>query len=155
MKFDPKLAELAQELANKKEFAHSGAMVDGQQTGENIYMGWTTVEPTGNIIDVTPAISSWYHESDALEGDITPDDVTSSNPVFGHFTQVVWDSSNRVGCGASRWSEEVPNYTKYYTLVFCNYLPAGNWVGEVPYQNMGHASCPACSYSAEYGSLCL
>ena len=57
--------------------------------------------------------SSWYNEIQKYD---------FNNQGFsqgtGHFTQVVWKSSNQLGCGHSSG------------FVVCNYYPAGNYQGE-------------------------
>jgi hypothetical protein len=40
----------------------------------------------------------------------------------GHFTQVVWRGSRRVGCGHSQ--------CKGMDILVCEYDPAGNWEGQ-------------------------
>jgi pathogenesis-related protein 1 len=45
----------------------------------------------------------------------------------GHYTQVVWRASVKIGCGVTSCS----NGTR--TEVICNYAPAGNFVGMNPY----------------------
>ncbi len=51
--------------------------------------------------------------------------LTVVNLGCGHYTQVVWHSTETVGCGkASCGSEEV---------WLCNYNPSGNWFGQKPY----------------------
>ena len=45
----------------------------------------------------------------------------------GHYTQIVWHSTTRVGCGAA-----VSNDGMEY-FISCNYGPAGNIIGQKPY----------------------
>jgi len=52
----------------------------------------------------------------------------------GHYKQVVWANSGKIGCGQHR----CPNL--HSVLVVCNYSPAGNYVGHSPYMKG-----PACS----------
>ncbi len=44
----------------------------------------------------------------------------------GHYTQVVWANTRRVGCGCAK------SVSGSYFFV-CNYDPPGNYVGEYPY----------------------
>ena len=45
----------------------------------------------------------------------------------GHYTQIVWEATERVGCAMI-----ICNNEEEY-MWMCNYDPAGNWVGEHPY----------------------
>ncbi|KAI5661234.1 hypothetical protein M9H77_20557 [Catharanthus roseus] len=47
--------------------------------------------------------------------------------VCGHYTQVVWRNSDRLGCARVRCS----NNTWWY--VICSYAPRGNIIGQRPY----------------------
>ena len=49
----------------------------------------------------------------------------------GHYTQVVWRGTERVGCGVAE-CDNVPDFGTG-TLWVCNYDPPGNYVGERPY----------------------
>ncbi|CAI7851912.1 unnamed protein product, partial [Closterium sp. NIES-53] len=44
----------------------------------------------------------------------------------GHYTQVVWNNSRQVGCAKASCGEDSDVWA-------CNYFPAGNFVGELPY----------------------
>jgi uncharacterized protein YkwD len=45
--------------------------------------------------------------------------------VCGHYTQIVWRDSKRLGCAVARGGGR--------EVWVCNYDPPGNWVGERPY----------------------
>jgi pathogenesis-related protein 1 len=47
----------------------------------------------------------------------------------GHLTQLLWRSTQRVGCGVAECSQGQTR-TSYWV---CNYDPPGNYVGELPY----------------------
>lgn len=49
----------------------------------------------------------------------------------GHYTQLVWRDTERVGCGVAE-CDNIPDFGPG-TLWVCNYDPAGNYVGEKPY----------------------
>ena len=53
--------------------------------------------------------------------DFTTGESTDGNAV-GHFTQVVWKSTTKVGCGFSTCGDN--------DLLVCNYSPAGNFAGQ-------------------------
>ena len=71
---------------------------------------------------------------------------------LGHYTQLVWAETNRVGCGFTSYSTD-NRRINYYV---CNYGPAGNFAGKEVYK-MGPAcsQCPAQSVcSTQYPNLC-
>ena len=49
--------------------------------------------------------------------------------VTGHYTQMVWRKSTKIGCGIARYRSG----RWYNTVLVCNYSPAGNMTGEKPY----------------------
>jgi uncharacterized protein YkwD len=106
-----KLAELAQRWANALrdrgcQFGHSGGT-----TGENLAAG------TIGTLDPASVVQMWYDEVAQYR---FPDGGFSSST--GHFTQVVWRSTRRVGCGHSQ--------CKGMDILVCEYDPAGNWEGQ-------------------------
>ncbi|XP_023570733.1 peptidase inhibitor R3HDML [Octodon degus] len=74
-------------------------------------------------------------------------------PVCTHYTQMVWASSNRLGCAIHTCdSINVWGSTWYQaSYLVCNYASKGNWLGQAPYK-MG-IPCSACPRSYE-GSSC-
>jgi uncharacterized protein YkwD len=110
------VAATAQDWANHCQFKHSGGMY-----GENIYAS------TGQS---TPAdvVGSWVSESANY-------DYASNqcNGVCGHYTQVVWAASLRLGCGVADCTQNSPLGGGAWQLWVCNYDPPGNFVGEKPY----------------------
>jgi uncharacterized protein YkwD len=106
-----KLAEIAQRWANALrdrgcQFGHSGG-----STGENLAAG------TLGTLDPGTVVKMWYDEVAQYH---FPDGGFSSNT--GHFTQVVWRATRRVGCGHSQ--------CKGMDILVCEYDPAGNWEGQ-------------------------
>uniref|UniRef100_A0A8C1YCH4 Cysteine-rich secretory protein LCCL domain containing 2 n=1 Tax=Cyprinus carpio TaxID=7962 RepID=A0A8C1YCH4_CYPCA len=75
-----------------------------------------------------------------------------SGPMCTHYTQLVWATTNRVGCAVhtcSRinvWGEVWENAI----YLVCNYSPKGNWIGEAPYRT--GRPCSQCPPS--YGGGC-
>jgi pathogenesis-related protein 1 len=76
------------------------------------------------------AVELWAGEAD--DYDYASNDCSG---VCGHYTQIVWRWSQRLGCGVavcttgSPWGSASPNWT----YVVCNYDPPGNFVGQRPY----------------------
>lgn len=69
----------------------------------------------------------------------------TSNSGVGHYTQVVWSSSIKIGCGYAYCSAINTHYH------VCNYSPAGNSAGAMPYKN--GTSCQDCPSKCE-NNLC-
>uniref|UniRef100_A0A8C6VTV5 Cysteine rich secretory protein LCCL domain containing 2 n=1 Tax=Nothobranchius furzeri TaxID=105023 RepID=A0A8C6VTV5_NOTFU len=71
---------------------------------------------------------------------------------FASFLQLVWATTNRVGCAVHTcpqmnvWGEIWENAV----YLVCNYSPKGNWIGEAPYQH--GRPCSQCPPS--YGGGC-
>ena len=55
----------------------------------------------------------------------------------GHFTQLVWKDTTKVGCGAVHCNSNVNNGASGWYLV-CEYTPRGNVIGAFK-QNVGKA----------------
>jgi pathogenesis-related protein 1 len=53
---------------------------------------------------------------------------TSPIGTAGHYTQVVWRASVRIGCAIV----ECPSVT-FHSVVLCDYSPGGNIQGQKPY----------------------
>ncbi|XP_062868989.1 cysteine-rich secretory protein LCCL domain-containing 2 [Trichomycterus rosablanca] len=75
-----------------------------------------------------------------------------SGPMCTHYTQIVWATTNRVGCAVhvcplmNVWGNTWENAV----YLVCNYSPKGNWIGEAPYQH--GRPCSQCPPS--YGGGC-
>jgi hypothetical protein len=83
--------------------------------GENIYGSSGNATPAG-------AMALWMAE--AADYDYASGDIGSA----GHYTQVVWRASVRIGCAIV----DCPALT-YHNTVICDYAPGGNISGQRPY----------------------
>ncbi|CAA6668225.1 unnamed protein product [Spirodela intermedia] len=70
------------------------------------------------------AVQSWVNEEQYYDYDSNS---CQEGKVCGHYTQVVWRNTERVGCGRVRCDSGA------YFIV-CSYDPRGNWEGEWPYR---------------------
>jgi hypothetical protein len=122
LQWDDAAATFAQEHANKGKFEHSrreNRIVNGEQCGENIAWGM----PTYSGVQSTDA---WYNEitETGSEGD-TGYGLVGGSPASprgtGHYTQVVWKDSTKLGCGTAK--------SDGGDLWVCVYCPAGNFGG--------------------------
>ncbi|MBN2825562.1 MAG: hypothetical protein JXQ76_09575 [Campylobacterales bacterium] len=100
-------------LASTGRFEH-----DSSGYGENLFAASYN---TGYL----DAINSWYSEKSSYNYANN-----SCNGVCGHYTQMVWKNSTKLGCGKATYTKG--SYSGG-TVVVCRYDPAGNYVGERPY----------------------
>ena len=119
--WDPALASIAQAYADGCRFEHSGR--DG--VGENLAAN----APPGNT--VAQAFKSWADEEAFYN---YAGNTCAAGKQCGHYTQVVWRSTTRVGCGVTSCTTGSP-FTGFpsWELWVCNYAPPGNFAGQRPY----------------------
>ncbi len=102
--WDDKLAQYAENYASKCRFQHSHSGY-----GENIAAGYPSI---------SAAIHAWYGEHN---------EYSYSSPGFsyhtGHFTQLVWRSTRKLGCGYASCDGKNGTPGKY---LVCEYSPRGN-----------------------------
>lgn len=110
---------LAADWAARCTFTHR----DPNPLGENIYAG--TAEP-----DIAEVIRYWASEK--ADFDYAANRCATGKQC-GHYTQIVWRSSVGVGCAVQRCATGSPFGGGAWSLVVCNYEPAGNYVGQKPY----------------------
>ncbi len=103
--WDSTLESYAQDYADKYDC--SGTLThSGGPYGENLAVGYSA----------EGAVEAWYDEGNDYD--------YSSCSTYDHFTQVVWKSTTKVGCGLKECGGSVGDY------IICSYDPAGNYVGE-------------------------
>ncbi|KAM5287886.1 GLIPR1-like protein 1 [Ctenodactylus gundi] len=117
MSWDATLAKAAKAWANKCKFHHSICSRRPEvchqgfsSIGENIWLG------SLSAFSPKAAITSWYNETAFYNFD-----TKSCSKICGHYTQVVWATSYKVGCGNAL----CPNLGGHGDVLFvCNYGPA-------------------------------
>ena len=72
--------------------------------GENI--GWVGAQSTDNLSeqDVADGVEAWWAEGRHIDYDDIrkyDDGLSSNGEVIGHFTQMAWAKTTKVGCGVS------------------------------------------------------
>lgn len=138
--WDPTTAAVAQEWAdllinqNPPKICHrcgdnacTPPLVPNQclsNLGENLYLAWSTGTPDQSA---STAVESWASEQQHYNFD---QNTCASGKVCGHYTQVVWSSTQRLGCGrAVRTTTD----GRTHVIWVCNYAPPGNMIGQRPY----------------------
>lgn len=114
--WDPGIAAGAQAYAENCVFQHSNSPY-----GENLY----ATTGGGSPQDV---VGSWV--SEAANYNYSSN---SCNGTCGHYTQVVWADSLRLGCGMAVCNKNSPFGGGSWEIWVCNYDPPGNYIGERPY----------------------
>merc|ERR1719189_2510620 len=73
---------------------------------------------------------SWYSEEKdydyATGGKTAECEAIGSSCMIGHFTQVVWNGSTKLGCGFAHGTSQ----GMQCTWAVCRYTPPGNYVGQ-------------------------
>ena len=102
----------AEERAGDCELIHSSGPY-----GENLFWG------SGTVYNAEDAVKLWVDEKEFYDYDSNS---CQPEQMCGHYTQVVWSTTQRVGCG--RVQCDSGDY-----FIICSYDPPGNWEGEWPY----------------------
>ncbi|KAI9112441.1 hypothetical protein K1719_016638 [Acacia pycnantha] len=115
--WDDTVAAFAQNYANQRkadcQLVHSGG---GGKYGENL--AWSSGDMSG-----VDAVKMWVDEKAFYDYNSNS---CAAGKQCGHYTQVVWKNSVRVGCAKVRCNNGG-------TFIGCNYSPPGNYNGERPY----------------------
>ncbi len=117
LKWSRSLAEFAQQWAD--ELARTTCRMQhrsGHKFGENLFIG------TAGRFRGLHAAKAWEGEKPLYKGVV----LTRSNwKPAGHYTQMIWRDTKRVGCGEAECNGML--------MVVCNYDPPGNYIGQRPY----------------------
>ena len=119
LSWDPQLAQAAAgyaaELARERAFHHSPPTARPNQ-GENLWMGTRGAYRTDEMLD------GWISEKSLYHPGVFPNVSRNGNwAAVGHYTQMVWRGSQKVGCAISSSPDN--------DVLVCRYYPAGNVMG--------------------------
>ncbi|XP_078098437.1 peptidase inhibitor 16-like [Mustelus asterias] len=130
MNWDKDLAKMAAAFAQECVWEHNN---ERGNTGENLYM-------ITSPIDLKQAVEKWYLEFT----DYTYETMDCTPKMMcGHYTQLIWANTDKVGCGTHLCEEVKGLIYKNLSLLVCNYLPPGNVLGQHPYKKGTPCSeCP-------------
>jgi Cysteine-rich secretory protein family len=121
--WDPALAAEAarwgETLAASGAFEHEGSGGDDPE-GENLWAG------TKGAYAPEEMVEGWIEEKKFFRPGRFPDNSrTGEYEDVGHYTQLMWRDTDRVGCALAAGAKE--------EVLVCRYRTAGNVVGEVPF----------------------
>jgi hypothetical protein len=122
--WDPALAadaaEWGEALAASGEFEHAPDEDEDDPQGENLWAGTRGAYAPEEMVD------GWIEEKKHFRPGRFPDiSRTGDYADVGHYTQLMWRESDRVGCALAKGAEE--------EVLVCRYRTAGNVVGERPF----------------------
>ncbi|XP_015746646.2 glioma pathogenesis-related protein 1-like [Python bivittatus] len=138
MTFDLALARIARAWANKCVWKHNPIQRyhpdrKFKPTGENMWLGSASRKP----FNPEGPIKSFHNEIKYYTFA-----THKCTKVCGHYTQVVWAASYKVGC-AIVFCPYMDGKKKNNNILVCNYGPAGNYAGVRPYKEGRPCSnCP-------------
>ncbi|NWS23886.1 GLIP1 protein, partial [Polioptila caerulea] len=123
MSWDPDLAKTAKAWAKKCMFKHNVHLKERGKVhprfsfaGENIWTG------SVSVFTVRVALNSWYNELEFYDYG-----TKSCSKVCGHYTQVVWATSYKVGCAVQFCPVVAYISIRNAAHFVCNYGPPGNY----------------------------
>lgn len=115
------VAASAQAYADKCKFEHSKG-----KYGENLFASTNVVTGAEVVDDWASEVADYsYDANDCADG-----------KACGHYTQVVWRGSERVGCAVTTCTVNSPFGSSHggeWQNWVCQYDPPGNYVGKKPY----------------------
>ncbi|KAK3206732.1 hypothetical protein Dsin_020778 [Dipteronia sinensis] len=114
--WDIQIAAYARNYANQHSSDCRLVHSSGSPYGENL------AGSTGDLSG-TRAVQLWVNEKADYNYNSNS---CAPNKVCGHYTQVVWRNSVRIGCAKVKCSTGG-------TFITCNYAPPGNFIGQKPY----------------------
>jgi pathogenesis-related protein 1 len=96
--------------------------------GENLFWGsavsWTDGRKELQKVSSKQVVEDWGSEKADYDHS---SNTCADGKMCGHYTQIVWRATTKVGCGVAVCGESQEQ------VWVCQYQPAGNWVGKKPY----------------------
>jgi uncharacterized protein YkwD len=112
-------ASHARLLASLDRMAHGRDKPGAEPQGENLWMG------SRGAFTARQMAGSWAEErSEFIAGRFPDVSRTLGWQEVGHFTQMIWHATRRLGCALAS--------SERHDFLVCRYTPAGNYEGENP-----------------------
>jgi hypothetical protein len=144
MVWDDELARRAQSWASQCIYEHDPNRFDDRfSIGQNLAIIWSSAPL--EVGDFPGRVRKWFNEVNIYRWG------QGWTVRTGHYSQMIWAQTNLVGCGFSYYRKD----GRYSKLYVCNYGPAGNVAGRLPYQP-GYPQCDGYGMqtSKQFPGLC-
>lgn len=123
MNIEKQSQEWANTLIKNNVLKHSNS-TNNKWMWENLYMITTSEKRIKS--DWSDAVIVWTQEWQSYDFDTN---TCNTWAICGHFTQVIWKNTKRVGCGQAL--KKKGSMTTIYWV--CQYDPPWNYIGQKPY----------------------
>ncbi|CAD5222687.1 unnamed protein product [Bursaphelenchus okinawaensis] len=134
--YDRGLETVAQKYAEQCDWEHSGS------GGENL-ASFSGEHAKSDLLDM--AVEMWFSESTYFNVTNVKRYQKQPEAMVGHFTQLVWAKTARLGCGVAH-CDEILNMDTHFNhgyVVVCKYHPPGNYKRKALYkQGKPCSQCP-------------
>ena len=142
---DATLERQAQAYANTCPTGHASRS-QRANAGENLY--WAGGSGVGTAAqEYEKAARAWYDE--IKDYNFATGNRKPGGGMIGHFTQMVWKTSVKIGCGVKTSCTNKFGRGMRNSAVVCRYAPAGNFIGRYP-QNVARTKASGgCGREAE------
>jgi len=147
--WDEELEAIAQRWADQCTFEHDETrgrtMLDGTRIGQNLHISPDPFEMDQDGLDAAfdSIVQGWYNEVGLF--DSSNINQFAFSQATGHYTQLVWADTDKLGCANVYFNDTSHTSIPYYkNLVVCNYAIGGNILGGSIYsQGPPCYSCPS------------
>ncbi len=106
--------------------------LQGRAAGLGENLGWAVGSNASSVQSIVNSVQSWDGERSDYNHS---SGACAAGKVCGHYTQVVWRESTRIGCGVKRGQIQFPGSGQVWPhgyFLSCNYHNAGNINGDNP-----------------------
>ncbi len=114
LQWSNELADLSRKWANTLLVQNRFYIDPNTPYGQNLFM------VTGGSVSPAVVVRQWASESQSYDHDSN-----TCSGICGHYTQLVWKRTSRVGCAVARSSDR--------EVWVCDYDPPGNVLNQSPY----------------------
>uniref|UniRef100_A0A914UJI1 SCP domain-containing protein n=1 Tax=Plectus sambesii TaxID=2011161 RepID=A0A914UJI1_9BILA len=127
--WDYRLEREAQAWSNRCVFQHSSSS-QRRGAGENLFaQGGRSMDAYSNFL---AAANSWWSEANTAWTARANNRFTGADMRAGHFTQMAWGKTYKIGCGVSACRGIFGSHVAAY--VVCRYVDAGNYMNAPVYE---------------------